>query len=82
MRLADEASGPQFSYVDLEAPIPVRYPLRRVPQVVNKALASLHGEFATLYRVFGRPSIPPELLIWASLLQILFSIRSKRQLME
>ncbi len=82
MRGADEASGSLFSYVDLEARIPARHPLRTIRQVVNEALASLDGDFAALYTDFGRPSIPPERLIRASLIQILFSVRSERQLME
>lgn len=82
MRGTDETSGSLFSYVDLEARIPARHPLRKIRQVVNEALASLDGEFDALYTDFGRPSIPPERLIRASLIQILFSIRSERQLME
>lgn len=82
MRGADETSGSLFSYVDLEARIPARHPLRKIRQVVNEALASLDAEFAVLYTDFGRPSIPPERLIRASLIQILFSVRSERQLME
>ena len=82
MRGADETSGSLFSYVDIEARIPARHPLRTIRQVVNDALASLDAEFEALYTDFGRPSIAPERLIWASLLQILFSIRSERQLME
>lgn len=82
MRGTDEASGSLFSYVDLEARIPARHPLRKIRQVVNDALASLDGEFAALYTDFGRPSIAPERLIRASLVQILFSVRSERQLME
>lgn len=82
MRGADEASGSLFSYVDLEARIPARHPLRKIRQVVNDALASLDAEFSALYIDFGRPSIAPERLIRASLIQILFSIRSERQLME
>jgi transposase len=82
MRGADKASGSLFSYVDLEARIPARHPLRKIRQVVNDALASLDGEFAELYTDFGRPSIAPERLIRASLIQILFSVRSERQLME
>lgn len=80
MRGTDETSGSLFSYVDLEARIPARHPLRKIRQVVNDALASLDGEFDALYTDFGRPSIPPERLIRASLIQILFSIRSERQL--
>ena len=82
MRGTDEASGSLFSYVDLEARIPARHPLRKIRQVVNDALACLDGEFAALYTDFGRPSIAPERLIRASLIQILFSIRSERQLRE
>ena len=82
MRGTDEASGSLFSYVDLEARIPARHPLRKIRQVVNEALASLDGDFEALYTDFGRPSIAPERLIRASLIQILFSIRSERQLME
>lgn len=82
MRGADETSGSLFSYVDLEARIPARHPLRKIRQVVNDALASLDAEFEAVYTDFGRPSIPPERLIRASLIQILFSVRSERQLME
>jgi transposase len=82
MRGLDETSGSLFSYVDLEERIPARHPLRKIRQVVNDALASLDADFEALYIDFGRPSIPPERLIRASLLQILFSIRSERQLME
>jgi transposase len=82
MRGTDETSGSLFSYVDLEERIPARHPLRKIRQVVNDALASLDADFEALYIDFGRPSIPPERLIRASLLQILFSIRSERQLME
>jgi transposase len=82
MRGTDEKSGSLFSYVDLEDRIPVKHPLRKIRQVVNDALASLDAEFEALYTDFGRPSIPPERLIRASLIQILFSVRSERQLME
>jgi transposase len=82
MRGTDETSGSLFSYVDLEERIPSRHPLRKIRQVVNDALASLDAEFEAIYTDFGRPSIPPERLIRASLLQILFSVRSERQLME
>jgi transposase len=82
MRGTDEASGSLFSYVDLEERIPARHPLRKILQVVNEALTSLDAEFEALYTDFGRPSIAPERLIRASLIQILFSVRSERQLME
>ena len=82
MRGTDETSGSLFSYVDLEGRISARHPLRKIRQVVNDALASLDEDFDRLYVDFGRPSIAPERLIRASLIQILFSIRSERQLME
>jgi transposase len=82
MRGTDQATGSLFSYVDLEDRIPARHPLRKVRQVVNDALASLDAEFDRLYAAEGRPSIAPERLIRASLIQILFSARSERQLME
>ena len=62
--------------------VPPGRPLRKIRQIVNDALASLDAECEALYADFGRPSIAPERLIRASLLQILFSIRSERQLME
>ena len=62
--------------------IPAGQPLHKIRQIVNDALTSLDAEFDALYTDFGRPSIAPERLIRASLLQILFSIRSERQLME
>ena len=82
MRGADETSGLLFSYVDLEARIPARHPSRKIRQVVNQGLASLDAEFKAVYTDFVRPSIPPERLIRASLIQILFAVRSERQLME
>ncbi len=82
MRGTDETSGSLFSYVDLEDRIPAKHPLRKIRQIVNDALVSLDPEFDRLYSVEGRPSIAPERLIRASLIQILFSVRSERQLME
>lgn len=82
MRGTDEASGSLFSYVDLDERVPAGHPLRKIRQIVNDALASLDVEFDALYTKEGRPSIAPERLIRASLLQMLFSIRSERQLME
>jgi len=82
MRGTDETSGSLFSYVDLKDRVPARHPLRKIRQVVNDALVSLDGDFAAIYADFGRPSIAPERLIRASLVQILFSIRSERQLMK
>lgn len=71
-----------FSYVDLESRIPQQHPIRKVRQIVDKALRKLEPAFADMYSAVGRPSIPPEQLIRALLLQIFFTIRSERQLME
>jgi transposase len=82
MRGGDERSGSLFSYVDLEARVPKSHPLRAIRELVNEALAALAGEFSALYAPTGRPSIAPEKLLRAMLLQAFYSIRSERQLME
>ena len=82
MRGSDKTSGSLFSYVDVEARIAAKHPLRVIRQIVNEVLASLDAEFAKLYEDTGRESIPPEWLLRASLLQAFYSIRSERQLME
>jgi transposase len=82
MRGIDERSGALFSYVDLEARVPRCHPLRTIREIVNAALAGLNGPFAALYTAQGRPSIAPEKLLRALLLQAFYSIRSERQLME
>jgi len=82
MRGQDGQSGSMFSYVDLEERVPASHPLRTIRAFVNAALAALDMEFAKLYSTDGRPSIAPERLLRAALIQILFSIRSERQLME
>ncbi len=82
MRGTDKISGSLFSYVDIEDRIPARHPLRQVKRIVDEVLASLDAEFDRLYAAEGRPSIAPERLMRASLIQILFSLRSERQLME
>src|SRR5271169_911407 len=82
MRGEDERSGSLFSYVDLEARVGQNHPLRTIRAIVNDALAALAVEFSALYSPVGRPSIPPEKLLRAMLLQAFYSIRSERQLME
>src|ERR1700721_2058580 len=82
MRGGDDRSGALFSYVDLEARVGRDHPLRMIRSVVNEALAALSGQFSALYARIGRPSIPPEKLLRAMLLQAFYSIRSERQLME
>ena len=82
MRGTDERSGSLFSYVDLEARVRGDHPLRTIREIANAALSDLSGEFAELYTDFGRPSIAPEKLLRAMLLQAFYGIRSERQLME
>lgn len=82
MRGDDARTGTLFSYVDLEARIGKSHPLRAIRQLVSEALATLEKQFSALYSPMGRPSIPPEKLLRAMLLQAFYSIRSERQLME
>jgi transposase len=82
VRGADERMGELFSYVDLEARVRADHPLRTIRLIVNEALAALEREFAGLYARIGRPSIAPEKLLRAMLLQAFYSIRSERQLMD
>jgi transposase len=82
MRGGDDRSGELFSYVDLEARVRRDHPLRAIRMIVNEALAALEREFAALYSPIGRPSIPPEKLLRAMLLQAFYSIRSERLLVE
>ena len=75
-------SGSLFSYVDLEGRVRRDHPLRTIREIANAALADLTGEFGELYPVrLGWPSIPPERMLRAMLLQAFYCIRSERQLM-
>jgi transposase len=71
-----------FSYVSTESRIPDDHPLRATREMTNRALMQLDPKFRKLYSRTGRPSIPPEQLLRALLLQVLYSIRSERMLME
>jgi transposase len=82
MRGADKQPGSMFSYVSLEERVPQDHPLRAIRRITDRALERLSPRFGTLYVNFGRPSIPPEQLLRALLLQALYTIRSERQLME
>ena len=82
MRGTDHDQSTMFSYVSPEARIPADHPLRATRAMANRALARLDRKFRKLYSRTGRPSIPPEQLLRALLLQVLYSIRSERMLME
>jgi transposase len=82
MRGNESKQQPVFSYVSLEERVPVDHPLRGIRQTVDEILAQMSARFDSLYAASGRPSIPPERLLRALLLQIFFSVRSERMLMQ
>ena len=82
MRGSDQPQTALFSYLSVEGRIPADHPLRTIQALVNPILAELSPRFQALYARGGRPSIPPERLLRALLLQVLYTIRSERQLME
>jgi transposase len=82
MRGWDVRSEVLFSYVNCERRVPKDHPLRAILRIVDEALAALSPEFEGRYAKFGRPSIPPERLLRALLLQAFYSVRSEKQLME
>src|SRR5438270_8136707 len=82
MRGSDERSGSLFSYVDLGSRVRRDHPLRTIREIANAALKELSTAFSGLYTDFGRPSIAPEKLLRAMLLQAFYGIRSERQLVE
>ena len=82
MRGGDVQTESLFSYVSCEVRVPKDHPLRPMRAIVDEALEALSPEFAKLYPPIGRPSIPPEKLLRALLLQAFYSVRSERQLME
>jgi len=82
MRGRDDRSEGLFSYVRLEELIPADHPLRPIKALTDEALGALNKRFEGLYSPMGRPSVPPEMLLRATLLQAFFSVRSERMLME
>lgn len=82
MRGSDVRAEGLFSYVSCEARVPEGHPLRPIRAIVDEALEVLSPEFSKLYSRIGRPSIPPEKLLRALLVQAFYSVRSERQLME
>jgi transposase len=82
MRGQENPQTSMFSYVSLEQRVPKDHPLRALRALVDGILANMRALFDQRYSDTGRPSIPPEQLLRALLLQILFTIRSERQLVE
>jgi transposase len=82
MRGDDHQQAAMWSALSPEQRVPADHPLRPIQAMVNTVLAELSPDFATLYSPVGRPSIPPEKLLRALLLQVLYTVRSERLLME
>lgn len=82
MRGTDDAQFAMFSYVTLEKRVPDDHPLRRLRPLVDGILSSMNAQFDAAYSTTGRPSIPPERLLRALLLQVLYTVRSERMLIE
>jgi transposase len=82
MRGTDPKQTPMFSYVSQEDRIPQSHPLRKIRTMTDAVLENLSPHFSKLYSHTGRPSIPPEQLLRALLLQVLYTIRSERLLIE
>jgi len=82
MRGDDQQQGGAFSYITPEARIPKDHPLRAIRTMTDQVLRELSPRFEAIYSHLGRPSIPPEQLLRALLLQVLYTVRSERLLME
>jgi transposase len=82
MRGHDEQTGNVFSYLSPEQRIPADHPLRAIRRMTDPILARLSPKFTLMYSKIGRPSIAPEKLLRALLLQVLYTVRSERMLME
>lgn len=82
MRGTDGMQESLFTVAKLEDFVPSDHPLRAIRDLVNEALVQLNGLFNKIYDEYGRPSIPPEKLMRALLLQVFYSVRSERQICE
>jgi len=82
MRGDDQQQDAMWSYISPERRVPQDHPLRPIREMVNVVLKDMSRSFARIYSCEGRPSIPPEHLLRALLLQVLYSVRSERMLME
>jgi transposase len=82
MRSQDIQEVALYSYISPEQRVPADHPLRPIREMVNIVLREISREFAKIYSLGGRPSIPPERLLRALLLQVLYTVRSERMMME
>src|SRR5436309_15114347 len=82
MRGGDIKQYAMLGYLAPAQRVPADHPLRALRQICDKILAELSDLFATMYSEIGRPSVPPEKLLRALLLQVLYTVRSERMLME
>src|SRR5215469_8012653 len=82
MRGTDHQQSTMFSYISAERRVPKDHPLRAVRAMVDTALRELSPRFDAIYAAYGRPSIAPEKLLRALLLQVLYTVRSERLLIE
>ena len=82
MRGRREPQVSMLAFIDLETRVPAGHPLRTIKGLADRALAQLSPEFDRMYAQIGRPSIPPERLLKASLLISLYSVRSERGFCE
>src|SRR5664279_2334482 len=82
MRSQDIQEVALYSYISPEQRVPADHPLRPIREMVNIVLREISREFAKIYALGGRPSIPPERLLRALLLQVLYTVRSERMMME
>jgi transposase len=82
MRGEDTQQSTMFSYLSPEKRVPATHPLRPIRVLVDAVLSRLSERFETMYSTTGRPSIAPEKLLRALLLQVLYTVRSERMLME
>src|SRR5882672_11635377 len=82
MRGDERFQEEMFSYGSLSERIPQDHPLRRIRALADEAMSSLAGSFEQMYSKLGRPSIPPQQMLRALLLQMLYSVRSERMLVE
>src|SRR5947207_6685262 len=82
MRGHDYQQSSMYSYLSPEQRVPADHPLRPIREITDRALKGLSRKFSAMYATTGRPSIAPEKLLRALLLQVLYTVRSERQLME